>query len=170
MFIRFILGMLVVLFFKCMTSLLNPIYRRGERIKWGLVSYTAVMFALATVLTGMSLHILSISFIDNREFSHPEGRLHPGPYGYFEWIYYKPINIIPNAAFCLNNWLADGLLVSSLFDSDRLSRRLTPSPLAPPLLRVLLQESLGHRHTLPHVPRFCGYAFVFSVNPGGTQN
>ena len=101
-----------MLFFKCMTALINPVHRRGERVKWGLVSYTVVMFFLATVLTAMNLHILSISFIDNREFSHPDMKLHPGPFGYFEFIYYKAINIVPNAAFCLNNWLADGLLVS----------------------------------------------------------
>jgi len=107
--------MLVVLFFRCMSALLNPVYRRGEQIKRGLVAYTVVMFSLATILTAMNLHILSISFIDNREFFHPEKPLHPGPYGYFEVIYYKAINIVPNASFCLNNWLADGLLVSSLF-------------------------------------------------------
>ena len=116
-FVRIFPGMLVVLFFKCMTALINPVYRRGERIKWGLVSYTVVMFILATVLTAMNLHILSISFIDNREFSPSIKGLHIGPYGYFEVIYYKAINVVPNAAFCLNNWLADGLLVSSLFDA-----------------------------------------------------
>jgi len=109
--------MLTVLFFKCMGALFNPVYRRGERIKWGLVSYTTVMFSLATILTAMNLHILSISFIDNREFSNADGGLHPGPYGYYEFIYYKAIGIVPNVAFCLNNWLADGLLVSSLFDA-----------------------------------------------------
>ena len=75
------------------------------------------MFSLATILTAMNLHILSISFIDNREFSHSAKGLHPGPYGYYEFIYYKAINIVPNAAFSLNNWLADGLLVSSLLDA-----------------------------------------------------
>lgn len=116
-FVRFFPGMLVVLFFRCMTALLNPVYRRGEQIKWGLVSYTVVMFSLATILTAMNLHILSICFIDNREFYHPDSRgLHPGPYGYFESVYYKAINIVPNTAFCLNNWLADGLLVSPSFD------------------------------------------------------
>ena len=100
-----------------MATLVNPVYRRGDQIKWGLVSYTVVMFFLATILTAMNLHILSISFIDNREFSPRIEGLHLGPYGYFEFVYYKAINIVPNAAFCLSNWLADGLLVSSLFDA-----------------------------------------------------
>ena len=113
----FILGFLISLFFKCMTALLNPVNRRGEGIKWGLVSYTVVMFSVVTVYTAMNLHMVSISFIDNREFPGAMGDVHPGPYGYFVSIYYKAISVVPNAAFCLNNWLADGLLVSLLFDA-----------------------------------------------------
>ena len=108
LFIRFILGMLIVLFFRCMAALFNPLYRRGEGIKWGLVSYTTIMFSLATVNIAMNIYIESISFIDNREFSG-------GPYAYAGSIYHNVINVVPNVAFCLNNWLADGLLVSFLF-------------------------------------------------------
>jgi len=115
-FVPFILGMLIVLFFKCMTSLLSPAHRRGERIKWGLVSYTVIMFSLATVLTGMDLNIQSISHIDNRNFPGVKGKFPPGPYGYLMSIYYQPINYVPTVVFILTNWLADGLLVSSLFD------------------------------------------------------
>ena len=107
------LGMIIVLFFKCMTALLDPTYRRGERIKWGLMSYTVVMFSLATVLTAMNLDIESIAHIDNRNFSRVEA--YTGPYGYLLSIYPKAINVAPNAAFLLNNWLADGFLVSSCF-------------------------------------------------------
>ena len=114
-FVRVILGMLVVLFFKCMTALLGPVYRKGEGIKWGLVSYTVIMFSLATLLTGMDINILSIAHIDNRNFPGVKGKYPPGPYGYFMSIYYKPINLIPTTAFVLVNWLADGLLVSSIF-------------------------------------------------------
>ena len=105
-----------MLFFKCMVSLLSPAHRKGEPIKWWLVSYTVVMFSLATVLTGMDLDIQSISHIDNRNFPGVKGKFPPGPYGYFMSIYYKPINFIPTAAFVLTNWLADGLLVGPLFD------------------------------------------------------
>jgi len=115
--VRFILGMLVVLFFKCMASLFNPINRRDEGIKWGLVAYTVITFSLATVCTAMNLHIESTSFIDNRGFPGVDSGAYPGPMGYLGSIFYKAINVIPNAAFCSNNWLADGLLVSSLFDA-----------------------------------------------------
>ena len=107
-FVLFILGMLIVLFFKCMSALFNPIYRRGEGIKWGLVTYTVIMFSLATVYTATKAHILSICYIDNRNF--PDG-----PWRYHEAMSYKAIFVIARAAFNLNNWSADGLLVSSLF-------------------------------------------------------
>ena len=113
--VRFVPGVLVVLFFKCMTGLFNPIYRRGKGVKWGLVVFTMVMFSLVTVHTTMDLNLLSISFIDNRDFPGVKGVLYPGLVGYREVVYFKAINVIPNATFPLNNWLADGLLVSSCY-------------------------------------------------------
>ena len=117
-FVRFMLGMLIMLFFKCMIALFNPVHRRSDRTKWGLVSYTLVTFSLATVLTAMNLYIQSISFIDNRDSPG-------GPHGYLQLRYYNVINVVPNAAFCVNNWLADGLLVSSLFGA--VSNRTGPN-------------------------------------------
>ena len=58
----------IVLSFKCMTALFDPICRRGEPIKWGLVSYTVIIFSLVTVATGMQLNFQSISYIDNHAF------------------------------------------------------------------------------------------------------
>src|SRR5258707_15289898 len=99
-----------------MTALFNPAYRRGEGIKWGVVSYTVIMFSLVTVHTTTNLYVLSISYIDNRDFTGPvEGAELYGPYGYQAAINFKAISVIPRVAFRLNNWSADGLLVSSLF-------------------------------------------------------
>jgi len=98
-----------VLFFNCMAALFNPAFRRGEGIKWGLVTYTVIMFSLVTVYTAMKDHILSICYIDNRDFRHG------GPWGYHEFNTYSAIFITSRFAFNLNNWLGDGLLVSSLF-------------------------------------------------------
>ena len=72
------------------------------------------MFSLATVQTALSLDIQSISYIDNRAFSG-EGVIEPGPLGYQMTIVTDPLTIVPTAALVLSNWLADGLLVSSLF-------------------------------------------------------
>jgi len=115
--VGFILGVLIVLFFQCMAALFDSANRRGEGIKWGLVSYTMVMFSFVTVLTGMQLDIRSISYIDNREFPGAEGVLPPGPLGYQSSIWSGALTLTPSIMFALNNWLADGLLVSSLFDA-----------------------------------------------------
>jgi len=56
-----------------MTTLFNPANRRRDGIKWGLVSYTVLLFSLVTVHTTMQLDIQSISFINNREFPGVKG-------------------------------------------------------------------------------------------------
>ena len=163
--VRYILGVVVVLAFKSMAALLSPAYRRGEGIKWGLMCYTATIFSLVTVLTGMNLNIRSISYIDNRNFPGAEGMIPPGPSGYQWFIAPSPLNITPNVMFVMCDWLADGLLVSSLFDAVfAWPGILKPAP--PPavsLLHHLRQEPLCHRVPLPHVPRFRGYVFEFST-------
>ena len=111
------LGVVVVVAFKCMTALFHPAYRRGEGIKWGFVCYTMVMFSLVTVLTGINLDIQSICYIDNRDFPGADGMIPPGPSGYEWFIAPSALNVTPNVMFALCNWLADGLLVSSLFDA-----------------------------------------------------
>ena len=98
-----------------MTALFDPDNRRGDRVKWWLVSYTAIMFSAATVQTGMNLDILSISYIDDREFPGIDCVLPPGPWGYQVVISPTALSVIPNAMLTLCNWLADGLLVSSSF-------------------------------------------------------
>ena len=117
MFVWIIIGIVVVVFFKCMAALFNPIHRRGEPIKWGLVSYTMIMFSVVTVGTTMQSAVQSISYIDNREFAGAEGIFVPGPIGYQWFIDNKAVSFTQNVMFSLNNWLADGLLVSSSFDA-----------------------------------------------------
>ena len=74
------------------------------------------MFLLATVSTAMTLDIQSISHIDNRVFP-ADGALPPGPLGYKLFLYPKAISLVPNFTFELNQWLADGLLVSFVLNS-----------------------------------------------------
>ena len=116
-FVRFLLGVVIVLFFNCMGALVNPVNHRGQGIKWGLVFYTVVMFAFVTVYTAMNLNLQSISYIDNREFPGVGDVLPPGPLGYQWFMYSNALTIVPNLMFLLNNWMADGLLVGSLFDA-----------------------------------------------------
>ena len=111
---RFTLGIVIVLFFQCMDALLNPVNRMRGGIKWGLVIHTAAMFSFVTIYTAISLNIHSISFIDNREFSgtSTDNVIPPGPVGYQWFIRYKAISIALAPVAVMNNWLADGLLVS----------------------------------------------------------
>ena len=115
-YVWFIPGMLVVLFFKCIAALLNPLYRKRDGIKWVLVSHTVVTFSFVTVYTAMNLNAQSTSFIDNREFTDPNGTL-VGPLGYWLSIRLTVLGTIPNLTLLLNNLLADGLLVGPLLDA-----------------------------------------------------
>jgi len=95
-------------------ALLNPAHRREEGIKWWPVSYTMAMFSFVTVYTAMYLHNLSMSFIDNRQDLHTPFVTFSGPLNYQSKIPHMPLGLLRNVMFNLNNWLADGLLVSSL--------------------------------------------------------
>ena len=114
-YIVFILGIVIVLFFQCLDKLLNPIHRTGGTIRWPLVAHTVAMFSFVTILEGMNLNIQSVSYINNREFPGTD-QTYPGPFGFLAFSYSKMINIIPTLTFLLNNLLADGLLVSSVSD------------------------------------------------------
>ena len=121
LFARFTLGIVIMVFFKCMAALFNPDHRRRGPIKWGLVFYTVVMFSLVTAGTVMQLDVQSISYIDNRGFPGAKGSIPAGPVGYQE-LMSAPIVYVQNAVFALNNWLAEGLLVSSLLILCSLTR------------------------------------------------
>lgn len=107
-----------------MGVLLSPSYRTRKGVRWGLVAYTATSFTFVTLFTALNLDVQSISYIDNREFPGND-ELPPGPLGYQYLIYSKAITIVPNLMFLLNNWLADGLLVSpvssSVFQASHMS-------------------------------------------------
>ena len=92
-----------MLFSRCMATLFNPIYRRGGRIKWGLVSYTMAIFSIATAFTAVNFSIQLISFSRFVE---------DGLFGYQTPIGPTVLRIVPSVMFLLNGWLADGLLVS----------------------------------------------------------
>jgi len=117
LFVRLVLGIVILLFFQCIAALFNPVHRRGERVRWGLVTCTVLMFSVVTVYTATYLSIQSISLIDNRDFPGVEGVLPPGPLGYRWFIHSKAIFVIQTVTFFLGGWLADCLMVSSLSDS-----------------------------------------------------
>jgi hypothetical protein len=109
-------GIVIILFFQCIGALINPVNRTSGGIKWLLVIHTVAMFLFVTVFTALNLDISSTAFVDNRAFSGINGST-PGPIGYQYLSYSQPTGIISTVMFLLNNWLADGLLVSLAHDS-----------------------------------------------------
>jgi hypothetical protein len=95
-----------------MSALLGPIGSKWQGIKWSLVAYTVVMFAIVTLSTAVGLDLQSVSYVDNREFPGVDGELPPGPAGYQNFIILEAVSTIPSITFFLNNWLADGFLVN----------------------------------------------------------
>ena len=105
-----------MVFLKCMAALFNPIYLRGERVKWGLISYTVAIFSSLTVHNAAVFKIESICFIDNRNFPGGDDGIPPGPLGYQLSTASGALNLIAYITFFFSGSLADGLLVSSLSD------------------------------------------------------
>lgn len=108
-------GITIVLFFRCMSALLDPANRTSGGIKWLLMAHTVAIFLFVTVFTAINLDIMSISYVDNRGaygLSEPSG-----PLSYQHLSYSTPIGIISTCMFLLNNWLVDGLLVRFVFNS-----------------------------------------------------
>ena len=79
--------------------------------------HTMAMFSIVTIYTAVTLNIQSVSYVDNRGFPGVDGVLPPGPLGYQYLTHSKAIGVVPTVMFLLNNWLADGLLVSPVSNS-----------------------------------------------------
>lgn len=105
------LGIVIILFFQCMSALLSPGDRtRGK--KWGFVAHTVAMFSVSTIHTALNLNFRSVFYINNRGFPGTD-ELPPGPLGY-DALQLGAMNTVLVAMFPLNQWLADGLLVGSV--------------------------------------------------------
>lgn len=103
-------GIVVVLFFRCMGALLDPVNRTSRGTNWALVAHTVAMFSFLTIPIPMVLHKLSNWYINNRNFPGDDEDP-PGPFGYSGFVDPKPIKVAYALMFPLNQWLADGLLV-----------------------------------------------------------
>ena len=100
-----------------MIALLHPTNRANGGTRWELVAHTAATFTFVTIYTAMTLHIQSISYIDNREFPGTNDVLAPGPLGYQDSISSRAISIVPDLMSLLSQWLADSLMVGSVLVS-----------------------------------------------------
>lgn len=137
-----------------MSALLSRANRKTGAIRLGLIAHTVAMFSFVTIYVTVDFHILSISHIDNRAFPGGDG-LPPGPVGYRLFLYSKPIGMIIQVMFLLNNWLANGLLVSSV-SKDQSPGCSTAFPVVS-LLCYLYHGLSGHCppvSDLPHLHRY----------------
>ena len=75
------------------------------------------MFSILTVVTGIYLEIQPFVNIDDRKSTSGDGPSFPGPLIYQSFICSKVNGVVIITMVFLNTWLADGLLVSSMFDS-----------------------------------------------------
>ena len=92
-----------------MTTLLNPANPIRKHIRCALVAHTVALFLFLTIPFGTEFDYLSNEYINNREFP-------PGPIGYDGLLSLKASTTVLNAMFPLNQWLADGLLVSPILN------------------------------------------------------
>lgn len=107
-------GIIIVMFFQCLSALLDPT-RRGERgVKWPLVAHTTAMFSFVTVSVVANFYVQIIAFIDNRNFPGIDW-YPPGPTGYLLLTGSEAVVVVSSAPMILNGWLADGLLLYRCF-------------------------------------------------------
>ena len=110
------LGIVVVLFFQCMSVLLNPVNPMKRGINWALIAHTVAMLTFLTIPVGIDLSTLFILYINNRDFPG-RGEYPPGPLGYDVVLNSNATSTVLFVMPSLNQWLADGLLVGLISNS-----------------------------------------------------
>ena len=99
-----------------MGVLFSPVDPIGRATKWALVLHTVAMFSFLTITFGININYEYICYIDNREFPGND-EYPPGPVGYDYFLNAKVTTTIFYVMFPVNQWLADGLLVSLISNS-----------------------------------------------------
>ena len=110
------LGIAVALFFRCMSALLGPANTMKSGIRCALVAHTVALFSFLTIPILIDMYYLFLEYISNREFTGGD-EYFPGPLGYDVFLTTKPLATFFDVMFPLNQWLADGLLVSAVSKS-----------------------------------------------------
>ena len=108
-------GIVIALFCQCMGTLLSPTNRKHKAggIRWGLVALTTVMFLSSTIVVALNLDALFFGYVTR--WTHWNSPTLPGPLG--SWVRVDTRGIILTNLISLNQWLVDGLLVSSISKS-----------------------------------------------------
>ena len=94
--------------------MIYPANNIGKGVKWGLVAHTVALFLFLTIPIAINRYLTSAGYIDGRNFPGTDDTP-PGPFGYgYTFAPNVPIMVIHNVMFPLNQWLTDGLLVSTV--------------------------------------------------------
>lgn len=102
-------GITVVLFFRCIGTLIDPGNAMRKSVKWGLLAHTMALFLFFTTKLMMNLYVEFAEYNDYRDFPGTD-ELPPGPIGY-QLAHFNGITTSAPVMFALNQWLADGLLL-----------------------------------------------------------
>ena len=105
----------MALFFQCMATLLSPANPIRKPTRWALAAHTVALFLFFTIPLGINFDYLSMDYINNREFPGND-EFPPGPVGYGNLLSPGATTTVLDAMFPLNQWLADGLLVSTILN------------------------------------------------------
>ena len=107
-------GIVVALFFQCIGALIDPANNMKRRVKWGLVAHTVALFSIVTISAVERQDIVFTAFVNLRDFPGT-GDFEPGPVGGINLLDNDlGFVILTSFTFPLNQWLSDGLLVSSI--------------------------------------------------------
>ena len=86
--------------------------REGNKWEWGLLAHTVALFLVTSTSVALTLYGLEESYINGREYTGGDG-IPPGPYGYQYLPEFVAVRFVTDSAVQMNQWLVDGLLVSS---------------------------------------------------------
>ena len=115
------------LVFQCIGALINPANGMRRNVKLGLVAYTLALFLFMTISMAMGRDLFSTIYIDIRNFPGTEEYV-SGPLG-GSIIYSENNARVTLISFSspVNQWLSDGLLVSSISNSAACARYIRSS-------------------------------------------
>ncbi|TCD68387.1 hypothetical protein EIP91_010896 [Steccherinum ochraceum] len=97
-------GVQLTLFLLCFNHLWSERKDKTRTRTYFWMVYIVILFSLGTIGNAVNMRITELSFVDNRNFPG-------GPSAYEVELNFIPLNIAGTAAYIINGWLQDGLLL-----------------------------------------------------------
>ncbi|EKM49603.1 uncharacterized protein PHACADRAFT_265139 [Phanerochaete carnosa HHB-10118-sp] len=121
-------GVHITLFFQCFIAWWGA-RRHSPKSAYSMLAFISCIFILGSIGNGTQMRILELAYVDDRNY--PGG---PGAFETFDGS--LKINVIGTAAYAVNAWFADGLLLYRFYILWSGSRHRWA--MIPPLLAFLL--------------------------------